>query len=120
MTTSKLLCQGCIDYRCYGVDDLKKEETTKEIPIICEFRFNFWKITRTGPQREIDYEINQLLELDSFSKPPAIWPQQSLELKTVLDKLLLKRFIKPSLPPWGGPVLFVKKKNDGAIRLCIE
>ena len=27
-------------------------------------------------------------------------------------------FIRPSVSPWGGPVLFVKK-NDGILRLCI-
>ena len=28
-------------------------------------------------------------------------------------------FIRPSVSPWGAPILFVKKK-DGNLRLCID
>jgi hypothetical protein len=41
------------------------------------------------------------------------------ELKMQLQKLLDKGFIRPSVSPWGGPILFVKKK-DGTMRLCID
>ncbi|GKC44026.1 putative reverse transcriptase domain-containing protein [Tanacetum coccineum] len=34
-------------------------------------------------------------------------------------ELLEKGFIRPSLSPWGAPVLFVKKK-DGFFRMCID
>jgi hypothetical protein len=30
-----------------------------------------------------------------------------------------KEYIKPSVSPWGAPVLFVKKK-EGTLRLCID
>ena len=36
-----------------------------------------------------------------------------------LQELLEKKYIRPSVSPWGEPVLFVKKK-DGTIRLCID
>ena len=32
---------------------------------------------------------------------------------------LSKGFVRPSVSPWGAPVLFVKKK-DGSFRLCID
>ncbi|KAL0534176.1 hypothetical protein IC582_028460 [Cucumis melo] len=41
------------------------------------------------------------------------------ELKVQLQELLDKGFIRPSVSPWGAPVLFVKKK-DGSMRLCID
>ena len=41
------------------------------------------------------------------------------ELKVQLQDLLDKGFIRPSVSPWGAPVLFVKKK-DGTLRLCID
>ena len=41
------------------------------------------------------------------------------ELKKQLEDLLEKQFIRPSVSPWGAPVLLVKKK-DGSSRLCID
>ena len=46
-------------------------------------------------------------------------PFEALELKNQLNQLLEQGFIKPSLSPWGAPVLFQKKK-DGTFRLCID
>ena len=42
-----------------------------------------------------------------------------LELKMQLQDLLEKKYIQPSVSPWGELVLFVKKK-DGTLRLCID
>jgi hypothetical protein len=36
-----------------------------------------------------------------------------------LEELLKKGYIRPSVSPWGEPILFVKKK-DGTLRLCID
>ena len=46
-------------------------------------------------------------------------PAELKELKTQLDELLEKGYIKPNTSQWGAPVLFVKNK-DGALRLCID
>ncbi|KAL5782564.1 hypothetical protein ACOSP7_007593 [Xanthoceras sorbifolium] len=46
-------------------------------------------------------------------------PAELKELKIQLQELLDKGFIRPSVSPWGAPVLFVKKK-DGSMRLCIN
>ncbi|MCI89701.1 RNA-directed DNA polymerase (Reverse transcriptase), partial [Trifolium medium] len=40
-------------------------------------------------------------------------------LKEQLEELLEKKFVRPSVSPWGAPVLLVKK-NDGSMRLCID
>eukprot|EP00253_Pinus_taeda_P002058 PITA_02058 len=42
-----------------------------------------------------------------------------VELKLQLKEILYKGYIRPSVSPWGAPVLFVKKK-DGTLRLCID
>lgn len=42
-----------------------------------------------------------------------------VELKKQLQELLEKRFIRPSVLPWGVPILFVRKKY-GSMKLCID
>ena len=46
-------------------------------------------------------------------------PTELKELKEQLKDLLDKGFIRPSVFPWGAPVLFVRKK-DGSLRMCID
>jgi len=40
-------------------------------------------------------------------------------LKSQLEELIQKHFIRPNVSPWGAPVLLVKKKDDN-MRLCID
>ena len=55
-----------------------------------------------------------------ISIPPyRMAPLELQELKRPLQELLDKGYIRPSVSPWGAPVLFVKKK-DGTLRLCID
>ena len=46
-------------------------------------------------------------------------PVELKELKFQLQELLEKGFIRPSVSPWGAPMLFVKQK-DGTLRLCVD
>ena len=48
-------------------------------------------------------------------------PAELRELKAQLEELLSKGFIRPSISPWGAPVLYVKKKKKNrSLRLCID
>ena len=70
--------------------------------------------------REIEFSIDLLLGFSPISKAPnRMAPAELRELKAQLQELLDKGFIRPSVSPWGAPVLFVKKK-DGSMRLCID
>ncbi|GJZ30474.1 putative nucleotidyltransferase, ribonuclease H [Tanacetum coccineum] len=51
--------------------------------------------------------------------PYRLEPSKLEELSGQLKELQDKGFIRPSLSPWGAPVLFVKKK-DGSFRMCID
>ena len=42
-----------------------------------------------------------------------------IEHQSQLQELIDKMYIRPSVSPWGAPVLFVKKKY-GTLRLCID
>lgn len=41
------------------------------------------------------------------------------ELRKQIDDLLEAGYIKPSISPFGAPILFVKKK-DGTLRVCVD
>ena len=41
------------------------------------------------------------------------------ELSVQLKELIDQGMIRPSVSPWGAPVIFVKKK-DGTLRLCVD
>ena len=72
------------------------------------------------PIREIDFAIDLVPGTAPISKTPyRMAPAELKELKTQLQELLDKGFIRPSFSLWGAPVLFVKKK-DGTLRLCID
>ncbi|KAK4410436.1 Transposon Ty3-I Gag-Pol polyprotein [Sesamum angolense] len=47
-------------------------------------------------------------------------PLELKELKKQLEELIDKGFIRPSISPWGAPVLFVKKKDERYWQLRIE
>ncbi|KAL0546149.1 hypothetical protein IC582_016055 [Cucumis melo] len=70
--------------------------------------------------REIEFAIE--LEPGTVPISRALYrmaPAELEELKVQLQELLDKGFIRPSVSPWGAPVLFVKNK-DGSMRLCID
>ena len=78
------------------------------------------EIPKLPPKRDIDFTIDLVPGAAPVSKTPyRMSTPESLELKMQLQELLQKNYIKPSVSPWGAPVLFVKTK-DGTIRLCID
>ncbi|KAL0463318.1 UNVERIFIED_CONTAM: Retrovirus-related Pol polyprotein from transposon [Sesamum latifolium] len=77
-------------------------------------------VTGPPPDREIDFKINLIPRAPPIFKVPyRIAPAELTEFKTQLQELLDKKQIRPSVSPWGAPLLFVKKK-DGSLRLCID
>ncbi|KAF3680008.1 hypothetical protein FXO37_03563 [Capsicum annuum] len=74
-------------------------------------------LPRIPPDREIEFGIDLLLNTQPISIPPyRMAPTELKELKEQLKDLLDKSFIRPSVSPWGTPVLFVRKK-DGSLRM---
>ncbi|PNX98730.1 retrotransposon protein, partial [Trifolium pratense] len=91
------------------------------IPIVQEFQDVFPEdITSLPPEREIEFSIDLVPGAEPISTAPyRMSPLELKELKAQLEELLQKHFIRPSVSPWGAPVLLVKKK-DGGMRLCID
>ena len=72
------------------------------------------------PNRELEFEIEVLPDSAPISiSPYRMAPIELKELKTQLQDLVDIGFIRPSVSPWGAPVLFVKKK-DGIMRIFID
>ncbi|GJW69542.1 reverse transcriptase [Tanacetum coccineum] len=68
----------------------------------------------------VEFNIELIPGAEPISKAPyRMAPIELKKLKDQLQELLERGFIRPSVSPWGEPVLFVKKK-DGSMRLCID
>ena len=70
------------------------------------------ELPRLPPLRDIDFRI----ELHPGTSPISMTlhrmaPVELQEIKVQIQELLGKGFIRSSTSPWGGPVLFSKKKN---------
>jgi hypothetical protein len=71
-------------------------------------------------RREIDFYIDLIPGSSPVSKSPYKMSIMELtELKMQIQELLDKGYIRPSVSPWGAPVLFVKKKDE-TFHLCID
>ena len=93
----------------------------EKIPVVREFPSVFPKELPGIPlEREVDLSIEIVPGTAHVSRAPyRMAPTELKELKVQLQELLDKGFIRPSVSPWGAPVLFVKKK-DGTLRMCID
>lgn len=91
------------------------------IPVVDEFIDVFLDdIVALPPEREIEFSIDLVRGTGPISRAPyRMSPLELKELKSQLEELITKQFIRPSASPWGAPVLLVKKK-DGSIRLCVD
>ena len=71
------------------------------------------------PEREVEFTIDLIPGTEPISIPPyRMAPAELRELKAQLEELLSKGFIRPSISPWGAPVLFVKKKKKKKMGVC--
>jgi len=97
------------------------ELSPSDIPIVNEYLDVFPPdITNLPPEREVEFSIDLIPGAEPVSVAPyRMSPSELKELKSQLEELIQKHFIRPSVSPWGAPVLLVKKK-DGSMRLCID
>ena len=119
---SQMIRQGDEGFLCYvTTEEVKPKPSLQETPIVQEYSDVFpEELPGIPPRREVDFHIDLIPDITPISKTPYRFaPAELAELKKQLDELLEKGFIRPSVSPWGAPVLFVRKK-DGSMRLCID
>jgi hypothetical protein len=93
----------------------------QDIPVVCEFPDVFPEdLPRLPLERDVEFVIELKPGMAPISRRSYRMPPNELaELKTELQDLLEKGFIRPSSSPWGCPAIFVKKKNQ-MLRMCVD
>ena len=117
----RLMMKGCQAFLAMVKDLNEDVPDMARVPIVSEFPDVFpEELPGLPPDREVEFCIDVIPETQPISIPPyRMAPAELKELKSQLQDLLDKGFIRPSTSPWGAPVLFVRKK-DGSLRLCID
>ena len=113
LEVKRLLQKGCEAYIAHVIDTSISEVDLKNVPVVCEFPDVFPEdLPGLPPDRELEFGIEVLPGSTPISIPPYRMALMELkELKIQLQDLVDKGFIRPSVSPWGAPVLFVKKKK---------
>ncbi|XP_070042698.1 uncharacterized protein [Nicotiana tomentosiformis] len=113
--------KGCLAYLAFVRDVSADTPTVESVPIVRDFLDVFpADLQGMPPDRDIDFGNDLIPGTQPIYVPPyRIAPAQLKELKEQLQELLDKDFIKPSVSPWGAPVIFVKK-NDGTMWMRID
>ncbi|GKD52795.1 putative reverse transcriptase domain-containing protein, partial [Tanacetum coccineum] len=93
----------------------------EDVPVIRDFPEVFpEELPGLPPPRKVEFGIDLVPGAAPVARAPyRLAPSKMKELSVQLQELLEKGFIRPSLSPWGAPMLFVKKK-DGSFRMCID
>jgi hypothetical protein len=89
---------------------------------VCEFLDVFLdELPGLPPDRDVEFAIELIPGTPPISRRPYRMPPNELaELKKQLQDLLTKGLIRPSLSEWGYPALFIKKKKDNSLRMCVD
>jgi hypothetical protein len=93
----------------------------QDIPVVCEFSDVF---PEDLPGLPLERDVEFVIELKPGTAPISrksyrMPPNELAELKTQLQDLLEKGFIRSSSSPWGCPAISVKKK-DQTLRMCVD
>ncbi|CAA0813312.1 Unknown protein, partial [Striga hermonthica] len=119
---TKLLRRGnCQGYLVSLVDDSQKSRSPHDVPVVRNFVDVFPDELPGGPpNRQVEFSIYLIPRAGPVSKAPYhMAPKELQELKAKIQEILRLGFIRPSVSPWGAPVLFVKKKDE-SMRMCID
>ena len=121
MQARKFIRKGYEVFLALILDSKRGQVDVETIPIVREFPDVFPEELPGIPlEREVDLSIEIVPGIALVSRAPyRMAPTELKELKVQLQELLDNGFVRPSVSPWGAPVLFVKNK-DGTLRMCID
>ncbi|KAA3471431.1 Retrotransposon protein [Gossypium australe] len=121
MTAQRCVRKGYDTYLAYVLDTKVSKSKIQVVPVVCEFFDMFSDELQGLPlEREVEFSIDLIPETTPISIAPyRMAPTELKELKTQLQELVDRGFVRSNHSPWGAPVLFVKKKG-GSLKLCID
>ena len=107
LEAKRLLLKGCESYLAHVVDTSMSKVKLENVPMVCEFPDIFLEVLPgLPPDRELEFGIEVLPgSAPIFIPPYRMAPIELKELKTQLQDLVDKGFIRPNVSPWGAPVL---------------
>jgi predicted aspartyl protease len=118
---SVVMCNGEPEIVSLASLGVTSEIRIGEFRVVQDFQDVFpSEIPAFPPCREVEFFIDLQPGTGPISESAyRMAPSELVELKSQIEDLLEKGFIRPSVSPWGAPVLLVKKK-DGKSRLCVD
>eukprot|EP00253_Pinus_taeda_P027303 PITA_27303 len=128
VTTMQANCshrKGCKLFPVHISSDKGKEfddaDVLRRYPVLQWFQDVFSEnIIELSPHMEAKFSIELVPRVAPASKAPyRMSTHELVELQLYLKEMLDKGYIRPSISPWGAPVLFVRNKG-GTLRLCID
>ncbi|KAA3462083.1 Retrovirus-related Pol polyprotein from transposon opus [Gossypium australe] len=117
----EVLVIGCEAFLAFISALEAKKLSVRDVRTVKEFSDVFSEeLPGLPPDLGVEFSINLL----SGTAPVSIALyrmalKELVQLKAQIQELLDRGFIRPSVSPWGVPVLFVKKK-DGSMHMCID
>ena len=105
-------CQGYLASLVGGTEGEKADVDPANVRVVSEYLDVFPdELPGLQPMRDLEFVIDVLLGTAPISKAPyRMAPAELQDLKIQLKEMLDKGFIRPSVSPWGAPVLFVKRR----------
>jgi hypothetical protein len=96
-------------------------EGLEPFPVVKDFANVFLEeLPGMPPERELEFTIDLKPGTEPIARTPYRMSTPELqELKMQLKEFLDRGLIRPSVLPWGAPVISIRKK-DGSWRLCID
>ena len=106
MQARRFMRKGCETFLAMILDSKRGQVDVEKIPVVREFPDVFPEELPGIPlEKEVDLAIEIVPGTVLMSRAPyRMAPTELKELKSQLQELLDKGFIRPSVSPWGAPV----------------
>lgn len=100
---------------------VENDVAASDMLVVCEFIDVFPEDTcDLPPKHEVKFAIDLVPGTRHMLMAPyRMFVSEFGELKKQLKDRLEKKFVRPTMSPWGAPVLMVKNK-DGSMRLYVD